>query len=81
MIMAGKEEDGNDEDIVSVGENEISSVLQSKKRKRGRRRGRRRERRGRRGRRERRGRVNHLPLTHFQSQEHTAEPLMHTWLM
>ena len=33
MIMAGKEEDGNDEDVVAVGENEISSVLQSKKRK------------------------------------------------
>ena len=27
MIMAGKEEDGNDEDVVAVGENEISSVL------------------------------------------------------
>ena len=33
MIMAGKEEDGNDEDVVAVGENEISSVQKSKKRK------------------------------------------------
>jgi hypothetical protein len=33
MVLAGKEEDGNYEDIVSVGENEIISVQQRKKRK------------------------------------------------
>ena len=33
MVLAGKEEDGNYEEIVSVGENEIISVQQSKTRK------------------------------------------------
>jgi hypothetical protein len=33
MVLAGKEEDGNDEDIVAVGENEIINVLQSKKKR------------------------------------------------
>jgi hypothetical protein len=33
MVLAGIEEDSNDEDIVVVGENEIINVLQSKKRK------------------------------------------------
>ena len=33
MVLAGKEEDGNDEDIMAVGENEVISVLQSDKRK------------------------------------------------
>ena len=32
MVLAGKEEDGNYEDIVAVGENKIINVLQSKKR-------------------------------------------------
>ena len=31
MVLAGIEEDGNDEDVVVVGENEIISVLQSKR--------------------------------------------------
>ena len=33
MVLAGKEEDGNDEDFMAVGENEVISVLQSDKRK------------------------------------------------
>jgi hypothetical protein len=32
MVLAGKDEDGNYEDIMAVGENEVISVLQSEKR-------------------------------------------------